>query len=131
MSPECILEPIPSAACASETRGVVELAIRVHPSVPVPDEELEVWIERQLVDLRATAPNGIVRLLRLTQSLPSTEIGGGWLIELALDPDEAPLTSERLGEVLRDMRLLGLDPHVLTSLGTAEAHETPVNGAVT
>ncbi|MDQ3933140.1 MAG: hypothetical protein M3340_00745 [Actinomycetota bacterium] len=109
---------------------MVELAIRCHPSVPVPDEELEVWIERQLADLRATAPNGIIRLLRLTQSLPSTEIAGGWLIELALDPDEAPLTGERLGEVLRDMRLLGLDPHVLTSLGTTEAREAEVNGAV-
>jgi hypothetical protein len=106
---------------------VVELAIRCHPSVPVPAEELEVWLERQLIALRATAPNGIVRLVRLTQALPGTEIAGGWLIELALDADEAPLARERLGVVLRDMRLLGLDPKVLAPLTTPEAQGTPVN----
>ena len=130
MSHGCTLEPIPSAGRASENRGVVELAIRCHPCVPVPAEELEVWIERQLVELRATAPNGMVRLSRLAQGLPTAELAGGWLVELALDPDEASLTRERLGVVLRDMRLLGLNPQVLAPLVTPEAQGAELNGAV-
>jgi hypothetical protein len=111
---------------------MVELAIRCHPCVPVSADELEGWLEQQLVELRATAPDGIVRLSRLTQDLPNTNIDIGWLIELELPPSEAPATRERLGEALRDMRLLGLQPQVLAPLA---ATESPVaahaNGAVT
>jgi hypothetical protein len=104
---------------------MVELAIRCHPCVPVSADELEGWLEQQLAELRATAPQGIVRLSRLTQERPDTNIVIGWLIELELHPSEAPLTRERLGEALRDMRLLGLQPQVLTPLAATEA---PVAG---
>ena len=100
---------------------MVELAIRCHPCVPVSADELEAWLEHQLVGLRAAAPRGIVRISRLTQGLPKTDVDIGWLIELALHPSEAPLTRERLGEALRDMRLLGLQPRVLAPLATTEA----------
>jgi hypothetical protein len=104
---------------------VVELAIRCHPCVPLSADELEGWLEQQLVELRNAAPQGIVRLSRLTQERPSTSIDVGWLIELELHPSEAPLTRERLGEALRDMRLLGLQPQVLIPLA---ATEPPVAG---
>jgi hypothetical protein len=130
MTHGCTLTPIPSNARASDNRDMVELAIRCHPCVPVSADELEGWLEQQLVELRATAPQGIVRLSRLTQGLPDTNIDIGWLIELELHPSEAPLTRERLGEALRDMRLLGLQPQVLAPLATAEAPiATHVNGA--
>jgi hypothetical protein len=98
------------------THPMVQLAIRCHPCVPVPAEDLEGWLERQLVELRAAAPEGIVRLSRLTQGMPSGKVDIGWLIELELHPDEAPRAQERLGEALRDMRLLGLEPKLLAPL---------------
>lgn len=121
MTHGCTLTPIPIGPHATDNRNMVELAIRCHPCVPVSPDELEVWLERQLVELRNTAPRGIVRLSRLTQERPSTTIDIGWLIELELHPSEAPLTRERLGETLRDMRLLGLQPQVLAPLATTES----------
>jgi hypothetical protein len=116
----CRLRPIPMTAVGPDNHPMVQLAIRCHPCIPVPAEDLEGWLERQLVELRATAPEGIVRLSRLTQGMPSGKVDIGWLIELELHPDEAPLTQERLGEALRDMRLLGLEPKVLAPLAQPE-----------
>lgn len=96
---------------------MVELAICCHPCVPVAAEEIEPWLEQQLAELRAKAPGGTIRLSRLRQGLPSTNVDIGWLIELELQAGEAPLARERLGEALRDMRLLGLQPKLLTRLG--------------
>ena len=89
---------------------MVSLAIRCHPRVPVSADELEAWIEQQVTHLRAEAPHGTIRLSRLTQGLPSPI---GWLIEVELDDDEPLLARERLAHVLRDMRLLGLQPTLL------------------
>ena len=66
--------------------------------------------EQQVTHLRAEAPHGTIRLSRLTQGLPSPI---GWLIEVELDDDEPLLARERLAHVLRDMRLLGLQPTLL------------------
>lgn len=111
--------------------NIVELAIRCHPCVPVDASELESWLERELGGLRGAAPEAVVRLSRLTQALPDSEIPTGWLIEVEVREEYAPLLSEALGEVLRDMRLLGLQPKVLTRLGNcttqpmvAAAHRT-------
>lgn len=89
---------------------MVSLAIRCHPRVPVSADELEAWLEQQVTHLRAEAPHGTIRLSRLTQGLPSPI---GWLIEVELDDDEPLLARERLAHVLRDMRLLGLQPTLL------------------
>ena len=89
---------------------MVSLAIRCHPRVPVSADELEAWLEQQVTHLRAEAPHGTIRLSRLTQGLPSPN---GWLIEVELDDDEPLLARERLAHVLRDMRLLGLQPTLL------------------
>jgi hypothetical protein len=95
-------------------RRTPELTIRCHPCVPVDAGELESWLERQLGELRAATPDAIIRLSRLTQALPDSEITIGWLIEIERRAGDAPLAGERLGEALRDMRLLGLQPKVLT-----------------
>ena len=71
---------------------------------------LHAWLEQQVTHLRAEAPHGTIRLSRLTQGLPSPI---GWLIEVELDDDEPLLARERLAHVLRDMRLLGLQPTLL------------------
>jgi hypothetical protein len=76
--------------------------------------------------LRAAAPRGTVRLSRLTQDLPNVEIGIGWLLELELPDDDPLLTERRLAEVLTDMRLLGLQPTLLTPQALPGNGRTPV-----
>ena len=97
--------------------GMVRLAIRCHPCVPVPRDELEGWLERHLDELRAAAPHATLRLSRLTQggprAEPRAELGIGWLLELELQEGEPLLAGTRLGDSLRDMRLLGLQPTLL------------------
>ena len=92
---------------------MVQFAIRCHPCAPVAADELEGWLERQVDELRAEAPHATVRLLRLTQSRPDTELDVGWLVELELAEDEPLLAGHRLADALRDMRLLGLQPTLL------------------
>lgn len=90
-------------------------AIRCHPCAPVATEELERWLERHVDELRASAPKSIVRLSRLTQHGPDTDLYAGWLVEVELgDGDgEQPFGPCRLADTLRDMRLLGLEPTLL------------------
>jgi hypothetical protein len=92
---------------------MVQLAIRCHPCVPVPAEELEGWLKLEVDELRAEAPHATVRLSRLTQSRPDGELDIGWLVELELAEDEPLLAGHRLTDALRDMRLLGLQPTLL------------------
>jgi hypothetical protein len=92
---------------------MLQLAIRCHPCVPVSADELETWLEQQLAELRADAPHGTLRLSRLTQGAPDLDLEIGWLIELDLPEDERLLSERRLADVLRDMRLLGLQPTLL------------------
>lgn len=92
---------------------MLQLAIRCHPCVPVSAGELEPWLEKQLDELRAHAPHGTLRLSRLTQGAPDRDLEIGWLIELDLPEGGPLLTGHRLGDALRDMRLLGLQPTLL------------------
>jgi hypothetical protein len=88
-------------------------AIRCHRCAPVPAEELERWLKRHVNELRAEAPTGTLRLSRLTQDGPNSELDVGWLLEVELADGEPPLDSRRLANALRDMRLLGLEPTLL------------------
>jgi hypothetical protein len=92
---------------------VVQLAIRLHPCVPVAVPELEGWLELEVDELRSVAPRGTVRLSRLTQRGPTADLDVGWLLELELAEGEPLLAGERLADALRDMRLLGLEPRLL------------------
>ena len=93
---------------------MVQLAIRCHPRVPIAADELEGWLELEVQDLRAQAPHATIRLSRLTQGRADAQLDIGWLIELELDPTEPLLAGDRLPHALRDMRLLGLQPTLLT-----------------
>ena len=93
---------------------MVQLAIRCHPRVPVAVDELEQWLEQQVDELRAQAPHATVRLSRLTQGMPSRDCSIGWLVELELAGGEPLLGGERIADAMRDMRLLGLQPTLLT-----------------
>ena len=92
---------------------MAQFAIRCLPRVPVAGEELERWLERELEELRRDIPEGTIRLSRLIEPLPTTDVGIGWLIEFDL-PERAPqLDRGRLASVLRDLRLLGFQPTLL------------------
>jgi hypothetical protein len=108
---------------SADTIGrMVQLAIRCHPCAPVSLDELERWLERHVGELRAAAPQATFRLSRLTQGGPSADLDIGWLVELELADGEPLLADERLANSLRDMRLLGLEPTLLTP------HEPWANG---
>jgi len=101
-----------------EPLAMVKLAILCHPCTPAPAEDLEEWLKDQLDNLRATAGQGIIRLARLAQGLPDTDIDVGWLIELEL-PEESVLlgrdgVGDALADLVTDMRFLGLQPLLLT-----------------
>ena len=91
---------------------MVQLVIRCHPRVPVSSDDLQRWLKRQVEELRADAPRGIVRLSRLTQG-EDADLDVGWLIELELEEGQPLLEPARLAFALRDMRLLGLEPTLL------------------
>ena len=99
---------------------MMQLAIRCHPCVPVSADELEQWLEQQVSEIRAESPQGTVRLSRLTQGLPNVDIDIGWLVELELPMGQPLLNRDRLSAVLRDMRLLGLQPTLLTPINLSD-----------
>jgi hypothetical protein len=92
----------------------MQVAIRCHPYAPVASTELEQWLDREITELRAGAPHATIRLLRLSQPGNQGRLVVGWLIELEGTNGEAPLDEHDLRAILRDMRLLGLQPSVLS-----------------
>jgi hypothetical protein len=94
---------------------MVQLAIRCQPRASTSVDELEGWLELEIHELRAAVPRSTVRLSRLAHRGPAADSEAGWLIELQLAEGEPLLGEDRLTGVLRDMRLLGLEPTVLTA----------------
>src|SRR5687768_15641581 len=101
-------------------RGVAtaQFAIRCAPRVPVDSEDLEHRLEQELEGLRRESPQGTIRLSRLTQALPTTDLSIGWLIEFDLPEDQHLFGLDRLEAVLRDLRLLGFQPTLLAPPGS-------------
>jgi hypothetical protein len=93
---------------------MVQLTIRCHPCAPVSAEELEQWLEREVDELRGEAARATIRLSRLTQRRLYGDLFVGWLLELDIPDHEPLLERPRLDDILRDMRLLGLQPTLLT-----------------
>jgi hypothetical protein len=71
---ECTLTPIAASAVGLDDWCMVQLAIRCHPRVPVPADELAHWLAQQVDDMRAEAPQATVRLSRLTQRAPGADL---------------------------------------------------------
>lgn len=90
-----------------------QIAVRCHPFAPVASGELQRWLTAEIDRLRVDVPEAAIRLLRLSQPGPEGEIEVGWQIELGVAPPVCPLDDRSLGELLRDLRLLGLQPSVL------------------
>jgi hypothetical protein len=56
-------------------------------------------------------------MLRLTQPAPTGRLDVGWLVEVDVADGEALAAEHGLDDVLRDMRLLGLQPTVFRTKG--------------
>jgi hypothetical protein len=82
------------------------VTIRCHPCAPVAAAEIEEWLE-QAIARQTNASDAGARLLRITQRLPSGREAVGWLVDIDADDEDD------LQTLLRDMRLLGLEPTVL------------------
>jgi hypothetical protein len=106
--------------------ATTQFAIRCAPRVPVASEDLEHWLEEELEGLRRESPQGTIRLSRLTQALPTTDLSIGWLIEFDLPEDQHLFGSDRLEAVLTDLRLLGFQPTLLApSAHPGGPHQVP------
>jgi hypothetical protein len=93
------------------------LAIRCRPSTPTAHAELTEWLEERLAAIRDAGPSLIVRLAQLSQELSDGAIDDGWLIEIESIPGaalQAKPVEELLGELIGDMRVLGLTPALLS-----------------
>lgn len=99
------------------------LAIRCHPGPHSSATELGIWLADEVERLRAATPRTTTRLSRLTDSLESDDDHAGWLIELGLPDAQTPVGWGRLVGVLRDMRLLGMCPTVLTVATSLEPRQ--------
>jgi hypothetical protein len=127
------LRLVPAGSDDVDPEATVQLALRCLPRIPVAAEEVEHWLEHELEELRRHLPQGTIRLSRLMQALPTADVGIGWLIELEL-PEAQPLPRwYSVASVLRDLRLLGLQPTLLTSPGTvgwpSQQHTARVYGS--
>jgi len=91
----------------------MQVAIRCHPYAPIAADELEEWLAREVDGIRSVAPDATVRLMRLSQALSAGRVAVGWLIELEGLRGEVALSDLELDSVMRDMRLLGLQPTLL------------------
>ena len=117
---KCALLPI------GRCRGVInnrdmQVAIRCHRYAPVASDELEDWLVREVDGIRAAAPDATVRLMRLSQALTAGRVAVGWLIELEGLRGEGALSDLQIDAVLRDMRLLGLQPTLLGSTSNGKS----------
>jgi len=96
---------------------VTELAIRCR----APDQESAVRFEHWLGQKRASSPilmtDGTVRVSRLAPALVTVRAGTGWLLEFELRQEESLLDWQCLAALITDLRLLGLEPTILTPPG--------------
>jgi hypothetical protein len=103
------------------------LAIRCHPCVRAETGDVQAWLEREVSHVRLGLPDTALRLLRLTQQLPSGERAVGWLVEIDAGDAEGGVDPRRLATIVRDMRLLGLKPTLLSSYTGATSIRQPAS----
>jgi hypothetical protein len=113
IEPKWISAPIASPYAKADDRYMSQVAVRCHPFAPVASEELRGRLTAEVDRLRGDAPEAAIRLLRLSQPGSEGEIEVGWQIELSVVPPGSPLDDRTLRRLLRNLRLLGLQPSVL------------------
>jgi hypothetical protein len=108
-----------AAPTARDTRsldhgGITQLAIRCR----APDHQSAVRFERWLGQKRASSrivmTDGTVRVSRLAPALVTVRAGTGWLLEFGLRQEGSLPDGQCLAALITDLRLLGLEPTILT-----------------
>ncbi len=92
------------------------LLVRCRSCTPASTVELTDWLEGKVTQLSTDTPRAAVRLTRLVQDLPTATLDDGWLIEISLEGErgeDSDSLAASLEEILRDMRIIGLDPTLL------------------
>src|SRR5215212_10682825 len=95
----------------------MQVAIRCQQCAPVETDEVEHWLWSELDRLRSQASGAILRMQRLTQPAPTGRLDVGWLVEVEAAEGDTLVEERGLDDVLRDMRLLGLQPTVFRTNG--------------
>jgi hypothetical protein len=104
-----------------------QFAIRCHPYSPITTGDVDDWLHAEVERLRERAPQAALRLLRLTQAFPTGDAEVGWLIEFDATGEETTLDDDDLARILRDLRLLGLQPTLLQA-GVMAGSDFAANG---
>jgi hypothetical protein len=68
--------------------------------------------------LRTISPLSTVRLSNLVQNLPDSDVEIGWLLEAESPADDAQRVVAQLRDLVRDLRLMGLQPTLLEPAGS-------------
>jgi hypothetical protein len=112
-----VAAPIARDTRSLEDGGITQLAIRCR----APDQESAVRFEHWLGQKRHSSPilmtDGTVRVSRLSPALVTVRAGAGWLLEFELRQEESLLDWQCLAALITDLRLLGLEPTILTPPG--------------
>lgn len=108
------------------------LIVRCRSCTPASAVELTEWLEGRVEELQEGTPGLSVRLTRLARDLPGATVDDGWLVELELPGERADggftALLSSIDEVLRDMRVLGIDPILLVPVGMPFDSPVPASG---
>lgn len=104
--------PLRGASRAATLTPMSRLVIRCDRR-GAPSDELEQWLEQQVGRL-VRHEDEHARVSRVTRQSAGEEQEVGWLVEIERDGPATPaIDRETLADLLRDMRLVGLEPSVL------------------
>ncbi len=88
------------------------LLVLFHDPYHLHARDAQAWLERELTDvLRRDQLQG-ARLSRLGSASSQTRGGFDWLLELAVEPEATVSRGGAIGELVADLRLLGMAPMV-------------------
>jgi hypothetical protein len=74
----------------------------------------EHWLGQKHASSPIPMTDGTVRVSRLGPALVTVRAGMGWLLEFELRQEESLLDWQCLAALITDLRLLGLEPTILT-----------------
>jgi hypothetical protein len=104
---------------------MTEISIRCRAE----NHEAALRFEQWLGQKRAASPilmtDGTVRVSRLAPALATVRGGAGWLIEFDLQEDAVLIDCQCVAAVITDLRLLGLEPIVLSPRGISSLPDRP------
>ncbi len=111
---EWIGTPIGVGEGTGENQSMSQIAIRCRPCSRVAPAEMERWLNEEVTRIYDGVPEMTGCLWRLSREGIDDETGVGWQIELCMASSASPFDHKGLTELLRDLRLVGVEPSVLS-----------------